>query len=81
MRVSIGSDVEIPCESNSPGGDTKVQWFRVDEDGSSHELVNFLGTLRLAPISLDHGGQYECQISDGSSNKLVKRIKLDVLGK
>lgn len=78
-RVSVGSAVEIPCESNNPG-DTKVQWFRVDEDGFNNELVNFSGTLRLAPVALDHAGQYECRISD-SSSKLVKRIKLDVLGK
>lgn len=82
QRVSVGSAVEIPCESNSPSRDTKVQWFRVDEDGSNHQLVNYdSGTLRLAPVSLDHGGYYECQISDGSTSKLVRRVKLDVLGK
>lgn len=81
VQVSIGKSVEVPCESNSRAANPRVRWLRIDEDGMSHELINFSGSLRLAPVELSHGGQYECQIEEGPHDKIVKRIKVDVLGK
>ena len=78
VQVSVGRrQLELVCDAEGFPA-PKIEWTKVDDPNRQFGSSN---VLHFNSVGQSEAGEYECRASNGVDSDLVKRIKLQVLGK
>ena len=78
VQAPVGSSVQISCSAEGSPKPT-IEWTRKSDEG---ETIGFpQSDLQFSFLSQNDSGTYECRARNNLDKDLVRKIKLDVLGK
>ena len=75
VETSVGKSLHVVCSASGQPA-PQIQWTRVDAKNQ------FIGPeLSFNSIAVEDAGEYECRAKNGVEEDLVRRIRVNVLGK